>query len=552
MKKNIFILLVIILISTFLRFYQISTNPRALYGDSLTGVYDAYSIYKTGHDQKGNFLPVVFSLGGGRPGGYIYATVPFAALFGPTALASRMISVLSGIGIVILLFLLGKKFSEKIGLTIAALAAVNPWALSLSRGPFETHFALFLTLLGFYFFILGLKRKIFFIFFALSFGLAIHTYSTYKLVVPVFTFFLLIWTTKYIDKKLLKKPFVILSVVLITLFTLLSVYFTVSRGNQDRFYIINIFKDPAIRSSISQKVNSELMLDSLSPSVASKLHTPYIELMAVIAENYFQNLMPDFLFLHGDRQVRHNPAEMGGFYWIDIILLVFGIIYLFKINKPVLVLLIGWILIAPIATSLVGGPHALRSSFLLPPILILSGVGLYRLWTTRTKPYLALVCLLLVTIFTFQFILFIDRFYFVSPQKHSNFWSYPAKKAVLIALKNYHKFDYIILSNDIDNMEFAYPVYAKLDPKLVINQNTKPAKIGEYSFFQYGKVYIGSLPSTRVIQFIKDLPGSVLYIGAAKEQPYLENYKVLRNFSKEPELIISSKSQIPDLLSDEK
>src|SRR3989304_2298226 len=134
------LLLLILLIAAFLRFYQIDINPKALYGDSLTLVYDAYSIYKTGHDQKGQFLPLVFSLGGGRPAGYVYATVPFAALFGPTAFAARMVSVLSGIGIVLLLFSLGKKlFSVSAGLAIAAVAALNPWELSLSREAYETH-----------------------------------------------------------------------------------------------------------------------------------------------------------------------------------------------------------------------------------------------------------------------------------------------------------------------------------------------------------------------------------------------------------------------------
>lgn len=524
-----------------------------MYGDGLTGVYDAYSIFKTGHDQKGHYLPLVFSLGGGRPGGYIYATVPFAALLGPTALAVRMVSVLSGIGIVIMLYLVGKHFfSEKVGLVIAGVAAINPWELSLSRGPFETHFALFLTLLGFYCFLLGLRRRIFLIFFAIFFGLAIHTYSTYKLIIPLFTFILLIWSRKFLDKKVFKRHFLVLPLLLIVIAVIMGVYVTISRGSQDRFDIINIFKDPALRSSISQKVNNELLLDSLSPSIATKLHTPHLELTAVLVENYLQNLLPDFLFLHGDRQVRHNPAEMGGLFWIDLILLIAGIIYLSKTKQSILILLAAWILLAPIATSLVGGPHALRSSFLLPPLLILVGIGCWRLWSLRHKPPYTLVCLLLIIIFLFQFGLFIDRFYFVAPQKNSGAWSYPAKKAVMVALKNYHKFDYIILSNDIDNMEFAYPVYAKLDPKSVINQNTKPAKIGEFSFFKYGKVYIGSLPNTRVSQFIKDLPGSVLYVGAAKEQSYLENYKVLRDFSKEPELIVSSKSQTPDLLIEEK
>lgn len=549
MKKTTIILIVIILIAAFLRFYQIDTNPKAMYGDGLTAVYDAYSILKTGYDQKGEFMPLVFSLGGGRPGGYIYATVPFVALFGPTALSSRMVSVLSGIGIVFLLYLLGKRFfSEGAGLTIAAVAAVNPWELSLSRGPFETHFALFLTLFGFYSFLQGLKQKYWFIAFGLALGLAMHTYSTYKLIIPLFAVTLVIWVGKKTLLENLRKPVFVLSLLIIFTSALLGVYLTISRGREDRFDIINLFNDPGLRSTISQKVKTERLLDSLSPTISNKLHNSQIEMAGILAENYVKNFFPSFLFLHGDGQVRHNPAEMGGFFWIDAFFLILGIIYLYKNKKKLLLLLSSWILIAPAAASLVGGTHALRSSFLLAPLLMLVGLGLWKFWTLPKKKFTPVIFIILSLAFFFQFIIFIDRFYFVAPQKHERFWSYPAKEAFMLASKNRQEFDFVILSNDIDNMEFAYPAYAKLDPVLVIKQNQSPAKIREFKFFKYDNVYIGSLPNTRVKQFIKDLPGSVLYIGAEKEQPFLENYKIIRGFDNQPDLIVTAKSGIPDLL----
>ncbi len=553
MRKTTLILGIIILISVILRFYQTDKNPRAMYGDSLTGVYDAYSILKTGHDQKGNFFPLVFPLGGGRPGGYIYATVPFVALFGPNALASRSVSVLSGIGIVILLYLLGKKFhSEKAGLAIAAAAALNPWSLSLSRGPFESHFALFLTLLGVYAFLRGLKNNLWFLLFGLSFGLASQTYSTFRLTIPMLSVLLLAWaTTNSIRlpgealRGYLKKTALLLSLAIIVLSTILSIYLTISRGSEDRFGMINIFKNQDVRTTISQKIRNERALDALPAPLANPLHTPHLELAGILAENYIQNFSPDFLFLHGDGQVRHNPAEMGGFFWIDIILLIIGLIYLFKSDKKLLALLTGWILIAPTATSLVGGPHALRSSLLLPPLLILVGIGLWRLFIHKSR-FTPLIILLAV-LFSVQFAYFLDRFYFVAPQKHARFWSLPAKEAVTLALKNQQKFDYILLSNDIDNMEFAYPAYAKLDPILVIRQNQNPATLGEFKFFKYDNVYIGSLPNTRVMQFIKDLPGSVLYIGSEKEQQFLENYSLIRGFDTLPNLVVTATKVEPEL-----
>ncbi|MCL4365728.1 glycosyltransferase family 39 protein [Patescibacteria group bacterium] len=545
-RKTTLLLFFILLISIILRFYQINENPKAMYGDGLTLVYDAYSILKTGHDQKGNFLPLVFSLGGGRPAGYVYATIPFVVLFGPTALASNMVSILSGIGIVFLLYLLGKEFfSKKVGLAIAAVAALNPWELSLSRGPFETHFALFLTLLGIFSFIKGLKNKYYFLLFGLSFGIASQTYSTFKLTIPLFTLMLLLWAKKDLGINYLKKPLLFISLAIIVASSVLSLYLTISRGNQDRFDIINIFKNPDIRSSVSQDVRENRKLDD-SPSVISDiLHTKYIGLTSVWVENYVSNYFLSFLFLHGDGQPRHNPTGMGEFFWIDAVLLIVGITYLYKSKRRLLILLSGWILIAPLATSLVGKAHALRSSLLLPPILILVGIGLWKLCSKPRRLTNKLILVFLGFLFLFQFIYFIDGFYFLAPRKNARFWSYPAKQASILVSKNLQKFDFIILSNDIDNMEFAYPVYTKLDPQLVIAQNQSPVKLDEFSFFKYGNVYIGSLPHTRIMQFIKDLPGSVLYIGSNKEQSSLENYRVISGFDGLADLIVVGKPEVP-------
>ncbi|MBI2019383.1 glycosyltransferase family 39 protein [Candidatus Daviesbacteria bacterium] len=563
MKKTTILLLGLLLIAFVLRFYKIDQIPKSMYGDGMTAVYDAWSIFKTAHDQKGNFLPLVFELGGGRPAGYIYATVPFAALFGPTALASQMVSVLSGIGIVLLLFLIGRQlFSEKIGLSIAAVSALNPWELSMSRGPYESHFALFLTLLGVYAFIKGFRHKYWFLLWGLTFGLASQTYGSYRLTIPLFTILLLIWIlchSERLAKNLTIRSFtafrmttkdiiLFLSLGVVILSTILSAYLTISKGQGDRFDILNIFKNPAVRSQISQKVKADRLVDTSSPAFSYTFHNPPLELAGLLAENYFSNFFPEFLFIKGDGEPRHNPAEIGGMFWIDFVLIILGIVFLYKKDKRLLLLLAGWALIAPIPTSLVGSAHALRSSLLLPPLIILAGLGLYKLLTTRKSNKISAAALtILALLFIFQFGIFLDKFYFVAPRKNTKSWSYPAKKASAFALQNKDKFDYVFLSNDIDNMEFAYPVYAKLDPGQVINQNRTPAKLDEYKFFKYDNVYIGSIPHTRLIKFIKDLEGSVLYVGSAKEQPYLENYQLVRGFDESLELVAMPKDQIPNL-----
>ena len=73
-KKTWLLLLGIILLGLVIRLIKIGSLP--LYGDELTMVYDTYSISKTGMDATGVKLPLTFKMGAGRPGGYIYFSVP--------------------------------------------------------------------------------------------------------------------------------------------------------------------------------------------------------------------------------------------------------------------------------------------------------------------------------------------------------------------------------------------------------------------------------------------------------------------------------------------
>src|SRR3990172_9832234 len=90
--KKYKVLLFILLIGFAIRAYRINEVP--LYGDELTMVYDSYSILKTGMDATGQSFPLTFSMGSGRPGRFIYFSLPFVALFGPTALGVRSLSLL--------------------------------------------------------------------------------------------------------------------------------------------------------------------------------------------------------------------------------------------------------------------------------------------------------------------------------------------------------------------------------------------------------------------------------------------------------------------------
>ena len=81
-KLELLFLLVVFIVALFLRVYKLNEFPVGLHGDEASIGYNAYSLYKTAHDQNGKFLPIAIDqFGDFRPAGYHYLDIPFVALF---------------------------------------------------------------------------------------------------------------------------------------------------------------------------------------------------------------------------------------------------------------------------------------------------------------------------------------------------------------------------------------------------------------------------------------------------------------------------------------
>lgn len=528
MKSKI-ILIILLSFSFFLRVIDINNNPPALYGDELTLVYDAYSLLKTGHDQTGSFLPLTFTMSEGRPPGYVYFSIPFVALFGPNAFAVRILSVLSGVGIVFLIYLLTKELlSKKTAFIAAFLVSISPWDLSLSRGGFETHFALFLTLLAAVALLKARTKPWLFIVAALGFGVSIYTYHSYKVVAPLFLL-LIIWFGNYL-KIILKKEYFkyFLISALIFLFFIAVWLIQITEGSEVRFKGTSIFYQPKLNEEIVQRINSERALGAYPQQINQIFHNKFIEYSFILGGNYLNHFSLDFLFLHGDGNPRHNPGLMGELYLGQLFLVILGFTSLFWFKRKLLFFLVSWVLIAPIATAIVSGPHALRSSFLLPPLIILSAEGaIFLLSLAKTNIYIKVFSVVICLAIVIQFLFLGERLYFLSPNQFNNFWSYQAKQVSIEASESEQNYNQIILSDRIDNIEFAYPVYASIDPNIVINQNKGRVNLGKFQFKKFGNVYIGSLPNGEIEGFVNSLTGSVLYLGPAEDEKVLKNYNMV-------------------------
>ena len=105
------LLIVIVFIAVFLRFYQLGENPPALTWDEVAFGYNAYALGIDARDEFGRFLPLDYleSFGDFKPPMYAYLDILPIKLFGMTAFAVRFPSAILGVLTVIATFFSRKK-----------------------------------------------------------------------------------------------------------------------------------------------------------------------------------------------------------------------------------------------------------------------------------------------------------------------------------------------------------------------------------------------------------------------------------------------------------
>ena len=147
LKKEFFILLIIIALASFLRLYNLGTVPVSMTDDEIRETYTVYSIAHTGKDVFGNFLPAVFKIDGANTWGpvLVYIKTPFSLLLPLNSFTARFPYALSSVLSIILFYLIIKKlFNDKIALVSSFALSVSVWNIQLSRIVIETNISVFL------------------------------------------------------------------------------------------------------------------------------------------------------------------------------------------------------------------------------------------------------------------------------------------------------------------------------------------------------------------------------------------------------------------------
>jgi 4-amino-4-deoxy-L-arabinose transferase-like glycosyltransferase len=456
-----FVLLGIVLLAFFLRFYRLNSYP-ALNADEAAIGYNAYSLIKTGKDEHGNPWPIHFqSFNDYKPGFYFYLVLPFVKFLGLNEWAVRIPGALLGVATVLVIYLLVKELfkDESLALASSFFLAISPWHIHFSRGGWEVNAATFFITTGLWLFFKALKNSKNFKFCILTFALSLYTYHAARIVVPLLGLGLFIIYRKQLLRNL--KP-VIMALVLGAILLLPLAKDLFSPAAVSRAAGVGLFADPGPLARINEQRGEHGNYLGLP---AKLLHNKVVNYGLAFLKNWSSHFWGEFLFLSGDEIQRNRVPETGQMYSFDLVFLIVGLVAIIKNTKnwcPILL----WLIIAPTAAALTfQSPHALRAHNMVIPLTIISAYGLVILVNWLQKKNLKFGIWLLVILVIWQFARY-EHMYWVHMAKEYPFSSqYGVKELVSFVKEKEKDYQRIIVTDRYDQPYILFLFYLKYPPE---------------------------------------------------------------------------------------
>ena len=405
-NTKLVILVLIVVLGGFLRFYKLNQVPPALNWDEIAAGYNAYTIANWDMDEYGNKFPIVFkSFGDDKHPVHIYLTALVVKIFGLSDYSTRASSAFIGTLSILAIYFLARKLlkSDMAGVFSALFLAVSPYHLQFSRGLWETNFALSFFLFGLTLFYWGVEKINWMIPLSfISFGLSFFSYHSAKIVVPPVVFIL----CAIHFKSLIKNKKLLIISILITL-----------------FFGFLVIKEPRILgfARINQTKISQEAVKNYGGQLATYIH------------NYKGYFSYSYLFKSGDQGPRASVKTVGEFYKIDLFLAIVGLISILWTKKwKTFMILTVWLAFSPIPGALsTTEPSAIRGIFMIGPVILLSAYGAASLISfLNNKTAKVMGILLIVLLLGIEAGNYLRYYYTNYAQKEAIEWQYGMKQIV--------------------------------------------------------------------------------------------------------------------------
>ncbi len=299
--------LILSLSAVLLHVYDVSEVPGGFFYDESSVAYNAYCISETGSDEYGNRLPLFFRcFDNFQDPVYIYTLVPLVSVFGAEKWVARLPGVLYKLAASAALFFLLMRLTSMrwISLFAAFAFAVLPWTFVLGRTGIGGYMPMLLGLILFvHFFIAFMERDAmaYAIFAGLAWAFAMYSHQIGRPMAALILFaFVLAYNAKMIGRR--RCILIFSATVFVAMVPMMMSVAGTPESLTKRFSTFSIWRDGA-----------GIFV------VIGRFLSRYIE--------YFS---PQFLFISGDIELRHNTDASGELYLVMAPFLLLGLWRLIK------------------------------------------------------------------------------------------------------------------------------------------------------------------------------------------------------------------------------
>jgi 4-amino-4-deoxy-L-arabinose transferase-like glycosyltransferase len=479
------VILIIVIISFFLRLYKVGQNPTILNRDEAALAYNAYLLKETGTDEWQQKWPLTLqSFGDYKLVGYPLLLIPVYTIFGMADWTVRFPSVIAGAVLLVLSYAFGRsmQFDKKVSLIFSFLLATTPVFFFYSRIAYEANVALmiFVGSLTLLFSVRPtIQKYVADGAAAILMTYAVFTYNTPLLLLP-FVIMLIPWWRGLKQWKQWLPVFLALSLVALAAGTqLLSVSSQKSS--------ITIFQDENIWK---RSVEHSEKFNGISRTLFGNRFVVYCQ---VIAENYLKSLSPVFLVEGKGGHPWHSVPNTGHILNVVYVLAIIGILSTVwsvisnikkteksEVRRSLLLLFLFFVSWLP-AVVTVDAPHATRSLFALFLLILFSTIGLSTLYVDKKhgRFLLTTTCIVIGLMFTN----YLRNYFFTYPNNQQAFK--PGFNSVIKDLSTRHTEGDIAIVDDEGYHYILLAWYLKLSPTQYFDTVVRqlPNKIG----FRYGE-----------------------------------------------------------------
>jgi len=468
-KSNLIILAAITLVAAAIRFYKLADFPVSLNWDEVSHGYNAFSILKTGKDEWGSVLPLIFkAFGDYKLPVYIYLTIIPVIVFGLNAFAVRFVSALAGTLAIPGIYLLANtlfpdkritiyKTKVNFGHIASLILALMPWHVFISRPALEANLSLTLIIFGFFFLHWGLKKTQALLPAAILLSLSLHTYNTARVFVPA----LLIIFILLFRKQLKPSKAILLPGVLFLISFGLVVLQVLSGTGTARYSKLKVLTDNAVFQIGQDRINSKL-----PTPIPRLIHNRPVYFTTTVMKNYLNYFTPQFLYQWSGVQTQF-AIPIKNLYSLPTTILAFvGIITLIFVKKEKeIMFLIVWFLLSPLAASLTADPpQALRPNPFIPAVSVLAALGTVML-LQKVRPLLkTLVLGTVILSISISLYRYLETYYGEYAHYYSDSWQYGHKELFDYLKTVENQYDRIIVTKKYGEPHIFYAFFNQLNP----------------------------------------------------------------------------------------